>query len=137
MQQATFTIGTAAKETGKSKATISREIKKGKLSAKKKEDGSYEIQAVELFRVYPRKETPETGASEQSATPEKHSELIELQVKVKVLEEQLTREREQCDHWRGQAERISLMLTDQRERPSQKPVEGPLTFWQWIGLAKR
>jgi hypothetical protein len=36
-----YTIGTAARATGKSKSTISRDIDKGKISAVKNEDGSY------------------------------------------------------------------------------------------------
>jgi hypothetical protein len=51
-----FTVGMAAKATGKSKSTISKAIKKGKISAARKPDGSYEIQPVELFRVYPKVE---------------------------------------------------------------------------------
>ena len=119
MKQTYFTIGQAAKETGKSKATISRDIKKGKLSAEKLENGSYKIQVVELFRLYERKETGVTGSTNENETignpHETPSELIELRVKVKGLEEQLSREKEQCDKWERQAERVSNLLTDQRE----------------------
>lgn len=43
----------AAKAVGKSIPTITRAIKKGKLSAGKLESGGYEIEPSELFRVWP------------------------------------------------------------------------------------
>lgn len=51
-----YTLGEAAKATGKSKPTIQRAIKSGKISAKKKEDGSYVIEPSEVHRVYPLKQ---------------------------------------------------------------------------------
>ncbi|MCP5006730.1 MAG: hypothetical protein GY941_22715 [Planctomycetes bacterium] len=50
-----LTLGQAAKEVGLSKTAISNAIKKGRLSAKRKESGAYEIDPAELFRVYPPK----------------------------------------------------------------------------------
>ena len=57
-----FTVGTAAKAVGKSKSTISKAIQKGRISAARKSDGSYEIQPVELFRVYPKVEPGQPAA---------------------------------------------------------------------------
>jgi excisionase family DNA binding protein len=48
-----LTLGQAAKETGLSKPTISKAIKTGRLSAVKAENGEYQIDPAELFRVYP------------------------------------------------------------------------------------
>jgi hypothetical protein len=47
-----YTLGTAAKATGKSRTAILRAIKTGKISALKDENGYYQIDASELFRVY-------------------------------------------------------------------------------------
>ena len=47
------TLGTAAKATGKSKSTILRAIRDGKLSASKNVHGAYQIEPAELHRVYP------------------------------------------------------------------------------------
>ena len=47
-----LSLGQAAKETGMDKSTISRAIKSGKLSATRKENGGYEIDPAELFRVF-------------------------------------------------------------------------------------
>src|ERR1035438_9507004 len=43
-----YTIGQAAKATGKSKSTISAYIKKGKIPANKNEDSSYTIDPTDL-----------------------------------------------------------------------------------------
>ena len=52
-----YTLGEAAKATGISKASISRAINSGRISAVKKDDGSFSIEPVELHRVYPPKST--------------------------------------------------------------------------------
>ena len=59
-----YTLGEAAKATGKSKATISKAIKSGRISAMKDETGTFHIDPAELHRVYAptvsdkREETP-------------------------------------------------------------------------------
>jgi len=66
-----YTLGTAARAVGKSKATISRAIKAGRLSATRSDDGSYLIDPSEFHRVFP--ETGATGgatvAMKRSGTP--------------------------------------------------------------------
>lgn len=47
-----LSMSSAATQAGVSKATIHRAIKSGKLSAARRDDGSYEIDPAELFRVY-------------------------------------------------------------------------------------
>src|SRR5215212_2611487 len=49
-----FTLSQAAKATGKSKSSISRAIKTGRLSANRN-GGFFEIDAAELHRVFPLK----------------------------------------------------------------------------------
>jgi len=48
-----FSLQQAARAAGKSKPTLLRAIKAGKLSASRHEDGSYSIDPAELARVYP------------------------------------------------------------------------------------
>lgn len=50
-----YTLGEAAKATGISKASISRAINSGRISAVKNEGGAFSIEPVELHRVYPPK----------------------------------------------------------------------------------
>jgi hypothetical protein len=84
-----FTISTASAATGKGKSTIHRAIQSGKLSATRLDDGSFEIDASELFRIY-------------SPIPMGHPEIVPvgssgtqiLQVENEFLKRQLERERE-------------------------------------------
>lgn len=63
-----FTLSQAAKEAGVSKGTLSRALNSGKVSAERREDGSYQIDASELFRVFQR--TPrETRAGTNPQPP--------------------------------------------------------------------
>ena len=48
-----LSLAQAAKAAGKSRPTIARAIKSGRLSAGRAADGSYEIDAAELVRVFP------------------------------------------------------------------------------------
>ena len=48
-----YTLGTAAKATGKSKTTIQRAIAKGQISADRLAGGGYSIDPSELHRVFP------------------------------------------------------------------------------------
>ncbi|RYF20244.1 MAG: DNA-binding protein [Oxalobacteraceae bacterium] len=59
-----YTLGEAAKATGISKASISRAINSGRISAIKNDSGSFSIEPVELHRVYPPK-----SAATVSGTP--------------------------------------------------------------------
>ena len=48
-----YSLAQAAKAAGKSKPTIARVIKAGRIAAARSEDGSYSIDPVELARVFP------------------------------------------------------------------------------------
>lgn len=86
-------LGTAATATGKSKTTIHRAIKSGKLSAFRRDDGTFEIDPAELHRVF----EPVTGGVtsntdlEQSVTA---NVTALLEQENEFLKQQLARERE-------------------------------------------
>ena len=116
-----YTLGTAAKATGKDRATISRAIRKGKVSAKKDENGQWNIDPAELHRVYP----PVKQDNRDNATPRNSELLLEItelkgQVEAvrereKLKDDMLEDLRKDRDHWRQQA---TALLTDQRTRTS-------------------
>lgn len=121
-----YTLGDAAKATGKSKATISKAIKSGRISATKDETGTFQIDPAELHRVYPptvsseQKETPRETPDEQ----EKSGLIRELQARLEAAHERLADKeetisdlREDRDKWRQQA---TALLADQRPKG---------TFW--------
>lgn len=107
-----LSLSQAAKLTGKSKSTINRAIKTGKLSATRHEDGSYSIDPAELSRAFGME--PPDGAKRSGAEPD-GTRLLE---RIEALESMLSREREisadlkeDRDRWRQQA---TALLTDQR-----------------------
>ncbi len=125
-----LTLGQAAKETGKAKATISKAIKSGKISATKNDRGGYDIDPAELFRVYPANSNQtvnETPKSERQETP---SELVELRAKVNSLQEQSKQAQETVEDLRrrlDESERerrqkdgtLTALLTDQRDQSGE------------------
>lgn len=104
-----YTLGEAAKAVGKSKATISKAIKNGKMSAVRQDDGSFDIDPSELHRVYPPT-PPSTVHREQSETPQEtavnSSELIELRVKLEAAHKRIEDLEEDREEWRKQANRL-------------------------------
>ena len=128
-----LTLSEAAKETGLTKPAIFKSIKNGRLSASKDEKGQWLIDPAELFRVYSpavKKETAET----QTGSLELLLQLKEMNVKLEVTEKRLLDKdaeiqnfrvqvddlRSERERWRIQAEQITRLLTDQREKEQAK-----------------
>ena len=84
-----YTLGAAAKASGKSKATISKAIKSGRLSALKDEMGVYRIEPAELNRVYPFNVdgNQDRTARTPEETPEKEDSFRELQARLEAAHE--------------------------------------------------
>lgn len=122
-----YTLGEAAKATGKSKTTLHRAIKSGKISATKKENNSYSIDPSELHRVFPivtLEHAPEqlqrNDSEHQGGTPEILRLQLETAEKERERERQLMQEtiadlREDRDRWRQQA---TSLLEDKRPQKS-------------------
>lgn len=107
-----LSLSQAAKLTGKSKSTINRAIKTGKLSAARHEDGSYSIDPAELSRAFDVE--PLEGSKRSDAEPDR-TLLLE---RIEGLKAMLNREREisadlreDRDRWRQQA---AALLTNHR-----------------------
>lgn len=108
------TAGTAAKAVGKTKSTITKAIASGKLSAIKNDNGAWEIDASELYRVYPP--TPlETVEIEQNDTLKEmdgnSKEIEALERLLKAAEEQIYDLKTDRDEWRKQANQLLLTNT--------------------------
>lgn len=117
-----LTLGKAAKQTGLSKATLSRAVKNGRISAQKQDDGSFSIEPSELFRVYKRvyDETPTTARNtanetihNPTSTPEKDIEIATLRAELHAAREKIDdlksladEIREDRDAWKSQANRL-------------------------------
>lgn len=140
-EQQFFSLGEAAKATGKSKATISNAIKTGRLSVHEKTESGYRIAASELFRAFPPN-VQSNGQAEQTRTQEPNGLNRGLEREIELLREERERERQQfeatiddlrrrLDAEGEERRRMTAILTDQR-RPEpvaiapEKPGEGRL-----------
>lgn len=112
-----FTLSQAAKEARVSKSTLSKALSTGRMSAERLHDGSFRIEASELFRVFPRKqgETETRTVPEQERTPSEppDADLALMRLRVQMLEDQLSRERELRDQERETSQET---VTDLRKR---------------------
>lgn len=117
-----YTLGEAAKATGKSKATISKAIKSGRVSAHKDESGTFHIDPSELHRVYPPADFSERLETHTNTPTRMNIDgtIRELQARLEAAHERLADKetvisdlREDRDKWRQQA---TALLSDQRPR---------------------
>ena len=131
-----LTLGQAAKESGKSKATISKYIKSGKLSFVEKTKDGFQIDPSELFRVFPKGKQL-TGQSERSQTPVNTKVNSAENEEIKALKDTIAELRSDKEDYKNRLDnaeqRISkltdtisqqtLLLTDMRQKPPEKPVQ--------------
>lgn len=142
-----YTLGQAAKAAGVSKTSLHRAIQKGRVSAAKNDNGSYEIEPSELHRVYPPVTNEERSANldlGQSGTPETDVETEVLRREVQLLRERLDdkesvigdlRERlNQSEQERREKDRqLTALLTDQRTQPPQEQPAAARKGWRgWL-----
>ncbi len=115
-----LTLGQVARELEMNKATLSRYIKQGKISAEKQQDGSYRIDPSEIDRLRATvaatvKVTPEV----QPVTPAPEIGLLrELLAEKDKQIANLTTER---DEWREQCKKQLLLLAAPKEEPKEEP----------------
>src|SRR4051794_7991547 len=131
-----YTLGQAAKAAGISKTSLHRAIQKGRVSAAKNDNGSYEIEPSELHRVYPPAIDMDRSANldlGQVGTGETVVETEVLRREVQILRERLDdkeavigdlRERlNQSEQERREKDRqLTALLTDQRQQPEPAPA---------------
>lgn len=121
-----FSLSQAAKETGKGKSSIHRAIKSGRLSAQRHEDGTYSIDAAELFRAFPpallepvSERRPEPH-QEPPVTPTVAEEV--WRVRVEMLTAQLEREQETVADLRRRLDRAEERILALSHTPAAAPV---------------
>jgi hypothetical protein len=140
-----LTLGAAARHCGVSKGTISKAITSGKLSATRREDGSWAIDGAELARyveVNGHRFRAETGAGEQAETS------AELRARAELAEQRLAdlketladmrRQRDdmerQRDKWETVAQRLALPAPKPSTETPETPSEGSRLrrAWRWM-----
>lgn len=124
-----FSLSQAAKETGKGKSSIHRAIKAGRLSAQRHEDGTYSIDAAELFRAFPP--TLSEPVSERSTEPHQERPVTPivteevLRVRVEMLTAQLEREQETVADLRRRLDRAEERILALSHSPIITAPDGP------------
>jgi hypothetical protein len=145
-----YTLGEAARASGKSKPTITKAIRTGRISAVRAEDGTYQIDESELHRVYPmigqpngkilRSLTPGdtgiTGGNPAAGELEKWKAVAaEREETIRDLRHRLdqadTDRRQVLDRLAAAQERVTALLTDQRPAPAAPPPPAPRHWWNW------
>ena len=122
-----YTLGEAAKATGISKASISRAISSGRISAIRRDDGSFSIEPVELHRVYPPKSAVPVTATAIETTrngepnPQNRPDPNVLQARIDAALEQLRDKDRTIDDLRHRLDR-----SDEERREAQARVIGLL-----------
>lgn len=112
-----LTLRQAAELTGKSKSTLTRAIKSGRLSASRDGEGMYTIDPAELARAYPFVERPDAqhdaryGAPRNGETEPDDAAILRL--RLSLLVDERDRERTAAERER---EQLAAVVADLRER---------------------
>lgn len=100
-----LTLGKAAIEAGKSKPTILKALKTGRLSGVKV-GAEWQIESSELFRVYPPIAKVNDNYSHQVNHLENLLEVAVLQAKLDASHQLIEDLKDDREHWRQQANRL-------------------------------
>lgn len=138
-----LTLRQAAELTGKSKSTLTRAIKSGRLSASRDAEGMYAIDPAELARAYPFVERPDAQHGARHGAPRNdETELNDatiLRLRLSLLIDEQDRERAAAEREREQLAatvadlRMRLDRAEQRITAligDQKPKE-KRSWWRW------
>lgn len=129
----TYTLNEAAKAAGKSKTTIHRALKSGKISATKLDSGAYAIEPAELHRIFPAVPVERNAErSDGNGTEHPRNDQGTLHIQLETIEKERDRERillqetiadlrEDRDKWRQQA---TALLEDKRPKGFFKRLLG-------------
>jgi hypothetical protein len=145
-----YTATQLATTLGIQPSTVTRHIKKGKLSAAKNDNGDYEIEASEVIRAYPDRATVDDAgnvarkvAMQDDATGEETDATALWRTKLEAAERLLVEREQTIDDLRhrldaeAEARRIegeerrklTALLTDQSRKPAAEP-EQPRKGWR-------
>jgi len=120
-----YTLGEAAKATGKSKAAISQAIASNKISATKDAHGRYQIEPSELHRLYPTKKTIPNDA-EHLLNTDQTVEIERLKATVEGLERLCKQIEGERDSLREQNTRLTALLP-----PPEPQISARRSWWPW------
>jgi hypothetical protein len=127
-----LSVKEAADLVGMTKTAIFKAIKVGKISAVKDVNGEWQIEPVELFRVYP----PISDSSRKPSAPSSQSAIDSLQRENELLRDtvndlrrRLDAETEARNKEAEERRNLMLLLTDSRTPAQASQTEQPKGFW--------
>jgi hypothetical protein len=133
-----LSLNQAARESKKSKATLLDAIRSGRMSAAKDDQGRYQIDPAELFRVYPatgpkpatETDTDRAAGTADPSTDQEKTALLERLISLLTDERDDLRTRlDKSEAARQEAaaeiRRLTLMVTYQPERQENQPQPDP------------
>jgi hypothetical protein len=114
-----YTLGQAAKASGKGKTTIANAIEKGRISAQRDDLGQYQIDAAELHRVYPVQVTQDhkPNATRLGRDTDLLIENAALKAKLEAMGELNRQIEAERDNLKEQNTRITALLTVPKSDP--------------------
>ncbi len=138
-----LTLRQAAELTGKSKSTLTRAIKSGRLSASRNAEGMYAIDPAELARAYPFVKPPDAphearhGAPRNSETEQDDAAILRLRLSLLVVEQD--RERIAAEREREQLLETVADLRGRLDRAEQRinalisnqGLKKQKSWWPW------
>ena len=112
------TLGSAAKLTGKSKSTLLRAIKSGRMSGSQDTSGNYQIETSELLRVFPATVhgTPDDAPRTTQRNGAEQAELEGLRALAEERQRTIDDLRRRLDQEGEERRKLMAVLTDQREK---------------------
>jgi len=127
----TYTLGQAAKATGKNKATIFQAIKSGRISAAKDDFGRYMIDPAELHRLYsPVSNNVEVEvATIREQPPENGKETDFLREKIELLERLISQMQSENDTLKRMLPPPQTALPAAQFSEAQKPANRGIFGW--------
>ena len=124
-----MTLSQAAEWAGKTRSTVFKAIKSGRLSARRTDDGQWMIDPAELARVYPpgdKANIARNSAGERHDTGRETGETEALKQVNALLQEQVRDLRAERDRLLGVVEAQTRLLTNQRQEAEKPKIS-------WLG----
>jgi excisionase family DNA binding protein len=132
---ATVSISEAARLTNKTRATIYRHIKSGKLSITKQGDGTNVVSIPELERVYGFNVSGDTGEQASTVTTNRINDTTNDQAEISRLNSDVERLTAQVVDLKKDKEWLQKLISDLTIKRLPSPMK---SIWsKFLGLEKR
>ena len=126
----TYSMGEAAKATGKSRSALLRAIRTGKVSAEKNAIGQWLVEPAELHRVYPEVPCPDDGGEAADAAGREAA-----RHRLDLAAERLAASRVENEHLKGTIARLEEQIDDLKDQRTQ--LRADVEAWRAMATQKR